>query len=309
MWFSGSSVVGLQGRKLILKCIFGGNPIPKITWQFQNEHKHSFGWEYLHEGQEHIIPKLRIEEHIADPHWSMERKPESVTAKNGDSVTFYCNATGLPILDIEWFINGETLKVSKHPVLKLGKIRIPYPNRAVISNVNVMDRMVLQCNVSNSYGYIFADFYLNVLHTDNSRNLSRNEISDFAERYILVISPVLGISVLLTVTLVFIFTHFRKHTMSKRKNYEIQQSNNSTDDLRAQEFDHESRPVSLYTRIDESAMIPDYFEIVQMRKDTKSSDQASDNFSEDDYSIPEYENPYTQIKAVSDNHLYLYLIR
>lgn len=92
--------------------------------------------------------------------------------------------------------------------------------------------------------------------------------------------------------------------MSKRKNYEIQQSNNNTDDLRTQEFDPESRPVSLYTRIDESAMIPDYFEIVQMRKDTKSSDQASDNFSEDDYSIPEYENPYTQIKAVSDNHLY-----
>ncbi|XP_076115898.1 uncharacterized protein LOC143083538 isoform X1 [Mytilus galloprovincialis] len=241
---------------------------------------------------------------IAEPHWSMERKPESITANNGDSVTFYCNATGLPILDIEWFINGETLKVSKHPVWKLGKIRIPYPNKAVISNVNVMDRMVLQCNVSNSYGYIFADFYLNVLHTDNSRNLSRNEIPDFAERYILVISPVLGISVLLTVTLVFIFTHFRKHTMSKRKNYEIQQSNNNTDDLRAQEFDHESRPVSLYTRIDESAMIPDYFEIVQMRKDTKSSDQASDNSSEDDYSIPEYENPYTQIKAVSDNHLY-----
>lgn len=52
---------------------------------------------------------------IAEPHWSMERKPESVTAKNGDSVTFYCNATGLPILDIEWFINGETLKgMQKH---------------------------------------------------------------------------------------------------------------------------------------------------------------------------------------------------
>ncbi|XP_071123685.1 neuroglian-like [Mytilus edulis] len=330
MWFSGSSVVGLQGRRLILKCIFGGNPIPKITWQFRNEDKHSFGWEYLHEGQVHIIPKLHIDDHVgtykcsaensvdlnlekvinvdikSEPHWSMERKPESITANNGESVTFYCNATGLPMLDIEWFINGETFKVSRHPAVKLRKIRIPYPNKAVISNVNVMDRMVLQCNVSNTYGYVFSDFYLNVLHTDNSRNLSRNEVQEFAERYVLVVSSVFGLSVLLSITFVCIFTYFRKQTMSKSGNYQFQESTYSNDDVHVQtnEIDVNSRPVSLYTRIDESVMIPDYFEIVQMRRYTRTSDQSSEQSSEDHYSIPEFENPYTQIKAVSDNHLY-----
>ncbi|XP_052065925.1 neuroglian-like [Mytilus californianus] len=64
LWFSGSSTVGLEGQRLILKCIFGGNPIPNITWHFRNEHEHSFGWEYLHHGQELLIPKPQIEQHI-----------------------------------------------------------------------------------------------------------------------------------------------------------------------------------------------------------------------------------------------------
>ncbi|CAC5420353.1 NRCAM [Mytilus coruscus] len=260
----------------------GTSYICKATNPITNQNVSSYG--------NVVQPSRSCDNFSSEPHWSIEGKPESITANDGDSVTFHCNATGLPMLDIDWFINGEKLKVSRHSAVKLGKIKIPYPNKAVISNVNMKDRMVLQCNVSNSYGYVFADFYLNVLH--------------IVERYILVLSSVVGISVLLTVTFVCIFTHFRKHKMSKRGNYQFQQRNNSTDDVQANGFDFESRPVSLYTRIDESAMIPDYFEIVQMRRCTRNSDHSSDNSSEEDYCIPEYENPYTLIKAVSENHLY-----
>lgn len=36
-------------------------------------------------------------------------------------------------------------------------------NNITVIDLRVGDAMVLQCNASNTFGYVFADFYLNVL--------------------------------------------------------------------------------------------------------------------------------------------------
>ncbi|KAK6994218.1 neuroglian, partial [Biomphalaria glabrata] len=42
------------------------------------------------------------------------------------------------------------------------RFKHPQENKIVLENVELSDSMVIQCNASNVYGYVFADFYLKV---------------------------------------------------------------------------------------------------------------------------------------------------
>lgn len=52
---------------------------------------------------------------------------------------------------------------SKHITIQEGRLMKPDNHNITILNLRLGDAMVLQCNASNTYGYVYADFYLNVL--------------------------------------------------------------------------------------------------------------------------------------------------
>ncbi len=74
---------------------------------------------------------------------------------------FICNAESRPSAqNIQWFINGIPLQdtsVSYNPRRRVRK------NRMMIQNVTKLDTAVYQCNVSNIHGYLFANFFVNVI--------------------------------------------------------------------------------------------------------------------------------------------------
>ena len=52
---------------------------------------------------------------------------------------------------------------SQHPTVKSSRFLKPDDHNITIINLEKADVMVIQCNASNIYGYVYADFYLNVL--------------------------------------------------------------------------------------------------------------------------------------------------
>ncbi|XP_061183008.1 neurofascin-like [Saccostrea echinata] len=183
LWSSPSNVLGLKGESLKLKCIFSGNPTPDVLWSknydvLPHEYNVSLG------GQELTITNVtegdagsyqcygsnsngslayrdisvRVE---SKPYWDIE--PHDINASAGATVTFICKAKGYPEPVITWFINGIKLQESQKPILHSHRFLNPDANNITFVNVNHQDRMVLQCNASNTHGYVFADFYLNIL--------------------------------------------------------------------------------------------------------------------------------------------------
>ena len=51
----------------------------------------------------------------------------------------------------------------KDPRITGPRFKRPLENKIFLENVEQTDHMVFQCNASNIHGYVFADFYLNVL--------------------------------------------------------------------------------------------------------------------------------------------------
>ncbi|XP_052088783.1 neuroglian-like [Mytilus californianus] len=99
----------------------------------------------------------------AKPYWAPEGEPQDIEASVGSSATFFCKALGDPKPDLEWYINGIRLEDSKHHSVRSVRFMKPDDHNITIINLEKSDVMVLQCNASNIYGYVFADFYLNVL--------------------------------------------------------------------------------------------------------------------------------------------------
>lgn len=72
--------------------------------------------------------------------------------------TFTCIGEGIPDPKYTWFLNGVPItQVPSDPR------RTATENTLTFTNVSMEDAMVIQCNVSNKYGYNFTNAYLNVL--------------------------------------------------------------------------------------------------------------------------------------------------
>ena len=88
-------------------------------------------------------------------------KPKDVQVTEGETVDFYCNVESRPTSqNIQWFINGISIQdtsISYNPRRRIRK------NRMIIQNVTKFDIAVYQCNVSNIHGYLFENFFLNVI--------------------------------------------------------------------------------------------------------------------------------------------------
>ncbi|KAL3853061.1 hypothetical protein ACJMK2_016641 [Sinanodonta woodiana] len=185
LWTSPSNQFFLAGSDMKIKCIFGGNPTPKVYWSKVNgtlpdrSSIKSFGQElwitnvqlsdqgnYECEGM-NLEAAQRATKSIyisveSVPTWVKE--PKDAEVGTGESATFICTATGIPAPEYSWYIDGIRLQDVRDPRI-FGNQHFQKPNNNNITFVNLtLDyHMNIQCNASNKHGYVFSDVYLNVL--------------------------------------------------------------------------------------------------------------------------------------------------
>ncbi|CAF4169795.1 unnamed protein product [Rotaria sp. Silwood2] len=181
LWSSESYKVFLKGQKLSLKCIFDGLPTPDVIWRKINGRIPEGRSTIMLEKQELVINDLQYEDAgvyecrghnelgydtfsinvqiESVPYWI--EKPKDVYVIEGETVDVTCNAEAKPTPKAtQWLINGiplQDINVSYNPR------RLVMKNRIVIQNVTKSDTAVYQCNVSNIHGYVFANFFINVI--------------------------------------------------------------------------------------------------------------------------------------------------
>lgn len=179
--------LGMVGDTISLKCIFSGYPTPKVLWNkkgsgtLNNRIKTGNSG-----GQELVITDLQLEDAgtyvcsatklQADrpmemsievtvqsrPEWVI--KPEDVTLGEGGDAKFECEGKGVPAVKVNWFINGYTLEDALKKDKRLTQERFhSFRNKLVLENVTLTDTMVVQCNVTNNNGFVYAEAFLNVL--------------------------------------------------------------------------------------------------------------------------------------------------
>ncbi|XP_027875505.1 neurofascin isoform X2 [Xiphophorus couchianus] len=189
---SSSSILVLQGEELLLECIAGGMPTPRITWTKDGEDLPVTSSMKVKNFNKMIqIPKASFEdageymcaatnrigyiEHTitvrvrAAPFW-LERPTNLILApeENGQLV---CRSDGAPRPTISWSINGEPIETST-----------PQSNRQVsgetitFRSVSTENTAVYQCNASNEHGYLLANAFVNVLHATPRIIGPRNEL-------------------------------------------------------------------------------------------------------------------------------------
>ena len=171
--------VAYRGKELRLWCIFGGTPLPNITWRRKDKSLPQDRILYENYGKTLVVKHVDFEdageyqctakngvgrpiEHTvqvevqAKPRFKVE--PEVQNKAEGEVAVFECVADGYPTPEIQWFYNGKPLDSTEF-----------YPNRNVagnritISNLQKSDTANYGCNATNSIGYVYKDVYVNVL--------------------------------------------------------------------------------------------------------------------------------------------------
>ncbi|GFO04368.1 neuronal cell adhesion molecule [Plakobranchus ocellatus] len=84
-----------------------------------------------------------------------QNEPTDITAAPGESAEFDCSAVGEPAPTLQWFINGQPLHESPDDPR-----RTLNGNILRFSSLTLGDSQVVQCNASNTHGYIWSDTYL-----------------------------------------------------------------------------------------------------------------------------------------------------
>uniref|UniRef100_A0A6G1SAQ6 Neuroglian n=1 Tax=Aceria tosichella TaxID=561515 RepID=A0A6G1SAQ6_9ACAR len=177
-YLSPPQVQVLRGQKLVLFCIYGGTPLPEITWRKKGGSLEGNRVSYQNFGKTLVISKVDEQDEgtyecsainghgsqlshamqvsvSSAPYWI--RAPNSTNAAQDESVHFECLAEGDPKPNLEWLINGQPISTQKRPNLRIDGSSL------YIDSVKKTDVGVFQCNSSNMHGYAFRDFYLNVL--------------------------------------------------------------------------------------------------------------------------------------------------
>ncbi|XP_055880517.1 neuroglian-like isoform X3 [Biomphalaria glabrata] len=181
---------GLLGADWKIKCIFAGNPPPSsVTWKkkdsepLENNNRVRLG---NSGGQELIIQNLQMTDagvYLCDANSEQEAtllemsfrlsinaaprwvsKPTDVTLIETGDAMFECLAVGTPNVQLFWFINGMPLEDALKADSRLDeRFHHVMDSPIYFSNVSRSDALVVQCNVTNIHGYLWAEATLNVL--------------------------------------------------------------------------------------------------------------------------------------------------
>ncbi|XP_044013518.1 neuroglian isoform X1 [Aphidius gifuensis] len=179
-YVSRKNEVALRSKKIELFCIYGGTPLPEIIWNKNGVRiKPSDRITHGNYGKSLIIKYVNFEDkgtytceasngvgkaasHSIDltvqavPYFTVE--PDVINAAEDETITFRCEAGGVPQPEIKWIHNGKPL--SEAP---------PNSRRKVTTNSITIEKLIKTdtgnygCNATNSIGYVYKDVYVNVL--------------------------------------------------------------------------------------------------------------------------------------------------
>ncbi|ESN97944.1 hypothetical protein HELRODRAFT_177608 [Helobdella robusta] len=126
MWSSPTNDLALAGQTKRMKCIFSGYPTPNVTWTRLDRElpaRIEYPQKGIHvdvsdqgvyeckgknaRGEERVVVRLTVE---STPYWKDGRGPEEVNTSEDENATITCHAEGIPKPDVQFFINGESLK-------------------------------------------------------------------------------------------------------------------------------------------------------------------------------------------------------
>ncbi|VDO34696.1 unnamed protein product [Haemonchus placei] len=180
-----SSPIALQGQQHKLHCFFSGYPAPKPTW-YHNGREISEdtdeGFRFESYGKTLVFNvtqdkagkydcRFPVHNDIdrafnvvveAAPYWP-DGPPPNTNTSEGETVTFDCTTSGKPVPKVTFYKNGVEMKKPKD-----GEKWVIETNRLTIYDVKKGihgkgDNAVYQCKAENKHGYVWTNFYLNLL--------------------------------------------------------------------------------------------------------------------------------------------------
>ncbi|KAL3982055.1 Immunoglobulin I-set domain family protein [Acanthocheilonema viteae] len=182
LWFSPEEVSVKVGTKLKLMCIFGGRPLPNITWSKLNgelpltrlkdfkSQEADYGKALIIENvrsedagiyecrSQHLFHQMHVTTTVA-PIW-IDKPPQDIDEPEGSAAEIHCVTSGIPTPIVQWFINGVPL----HELAENDR-RMILNNGQILRIVNLdhdVDTAVYQCNASNPFGYVFGNAFVDV---------------------------------------------------------------------------------------------------------------------------------------------------
>ncbi|XP_078270608.1 neural cell adhesion molecule L1-like protein isoform X6 [Rhinoraja longicauda] len=190
---SSTKMTTLRGETLQLECIAEGLPTPQISWSKMDgdmpKHRateENFGKTLriinvtiLDDGRyqckaENIFGAVKHSFSVtveAAPYWI--KQPNSKVYFSGENAELECEVDGNPRPEVQWKVNGKRLNETQ-----------PAKNRKIsqgvitLTNLQLNDSVVYQCEASNKHGSILANAIVNVL------NLAPMMMTPDNERYI-----------------------------------------------------------------------------------------------------------------------------
>ncbi|XP_043980254.1 neuronal cell adhesion molecule-like isoform X17 [Gambusia affinis] len=170
----------LRGHVLEMECIAEGLPTPEVSWTKVSGDLPSRRTSFLHfnktlqivnvsesdEGDYSCTAKNQLgsAHHIinvevkAAPYW-ISGPPKNLVLAPGENGALTCRASGTPKPSIIWSMNGD--RIENLPADISRKVE---DDTIIFTDVQVGSSAVYQCNISNPYGYLLSNAFVNVLH-------------------------------------------------------------------------------------------------------------------------------------------------
>nr|XP_033491826.1 neuronal cell adhesion molecule-like isoform X8 [Epinephelus lanceolatus] len=174
-----SSKMVLRGQMLEMECIAEGLPTPEISWTKVSSDLPAKRTSFLHyqktlrivdvsesdEGDYRCTARNRLGSvhhtiHVtvkAAPYW-ISSPPRNLVLAPGENGLLTCRASGTPKPSVTWAMNGIPIENSPKDLSR--KVE---DDTIIFDNVQTGSSAVYQCNVSNDYGYLLANAFVNVL--------------------------------------------------------------------------------------------------------------------------------------------------
>ncbi|XP_062277339.1 neuronal cell adhesion molecule-like isoform X5 [Scomber scombrus] len=174
-----SSKMVLRGQVLEMECIAEGLPTPNISWTKVSGEFPAKRTSFLYyqktlrivdvsesdAGEYRCMAKNRLGSvhHTirvtvkASPYW-ISGAPRNLVLAPGENGVLTCRASGTPKPSITWAMNGISIENSPKDLSR--KVE---DDTIIFTDVQTGSSAVYQCNVSNEYGYLLSNAFVNVL--------------------------------------------------------------------------------------------------------------------------------------------------
>uniref|UniRef100_A0A8D0AAB9 Neuronal cell adhesion molecule-like n=1 Tax=Sander lucioperca TaxID=283035 RepID=A0A8D0AAB9_SANLU len=174
-----SSKMVLRGQVLEMECIAEGLPTPEISWTKNSGDLPADRTSYLHYQKTLRIVNVSESDagdyrctarnefgsvyhtiHVmvkAAPYW-ISGAPRNLVLAPGEDGVLTCRASGTPKPSVTWAMNGIPIENSPKDLSR--KVE---DDTIIFSVVQTGSSAVYQCNVSNDYGYLLSNAFVNVL--------------------------------------------------------------------------------------------------------------------------------------------------